>query len=130
MIEHGTGLFISRWFEHVEAWLSNPYEASVLIVKYEDLRTNAAIFLPTLCDFIGVERPKEFLADIAANAVFEKMQQREKQQGWDNAQWPKDVPFVRKGSIGGYREEMPPALQELFLKDARATLLKCGYPVD
>lgn len=129
MLQFGSGLFPCRWYQHVEIWLSNPFGATMLIVKYEDLKANAAKILAQICSFIGVERPKEFLSEIAANAEFEKMQQRERQQGWDNEQWPKDAAFVRRGTIGGYRDEMPPDLQELFLQQARSTLLKCGYAV-
>lgn len=129
MIRDGEGLFPCRWFEHVESWLANPYRAAILVVRYEDLKMHAAEILPHLCGFIGVQRPAQFLSDIAANAEFEQMRERERQQGWDNPKWPSDFAFVRRGAVGGYRDEMPPEMQELFLEQSSSTLLKCGYAI-
>jgi len=116
-----------KWHRHVETWLSNPYEAQMLIVKYEDLKTNPVNELQRFCEFAGVKRDDAFLKLMAEKASFEKMRQKEALNGMGLLTWPKEKAFVRRGAIGSYKDEMPPEILEVFLRDAGETLRKLGY---
>ncbi len=118
-----------RWHEHVEAWRANPFGAELLTVRYEDLRADAARELARVCTFAGEPRDAAAIAQVAARCTFEAMRRREERFGWDNVDWPKDRPFVRRGVSGSYRDEMPPAVLERFLAEAGETLRACGYAV-
>src|SRR4029077_15829333 len=47
----GAGLFPCKWHEHVEQWMANPFDAEVLLIRYEDLQTDAAGTLARFCAF-------------------------------------------------------------------------------
>lgn len=127
MVKEGKGLFPCKWHEHVEAWLLNPYNAEMIIVKYEELHADPINVLKRVCEFIGEERSESIVKMVVESATLEKMKSREKKYGWDNPKWPKNVPFIRKGKIGTYKEEMPPEVLEAFIQDAYDTLKKLGY---
>jgi len=127
MVQDGDGLNPCKWHEHVEAWLSNPYKAEMITIKYEDLVTDSLAQLQRFCEFVGVERDVAFLENVSAKCSFETMRRKEMQFGWENQMWPKDKFFVRRGIVGSYKDEMPAEVLEAFLQDAGETLRKCGY---
>jgi len=116
-----------KWHEHVEAWLSNPYAAEMLIVKYEDLKKDPLHEMRRFCQFAGLERDDALLEAAVANASFEKMREREARLGFGRQHWPQDQFFVRKGQIGSHKEELSPKLLEKFMREAAGTLRKVGY---
>ena len=127
MIAKGEYLFPCKWHDHVEQWLSNPYVAKMIVIKYENLLLQPIDELRTFCNFVGVRRSDDFLTQVIEKCSFSKMSKKEKESGWDNPVWPKDKPFVRRGEIGGYKDEMPPLVLNAFLGEASDTLRKCGY---
>ncbi|HTQ50192.1 MAG TPA: sulfotransferase domain-containing protein [Candidatus Acidoferrales bacterium] len=117
----------SRWHEHVEAWLANPHQADLLVVKYEDLHGDPAAMLKKIAGFAGVQAADSDLARAVEAASFPNQQKREKTLGWEDPRWPKGRLFVRRGEIGSHRDEMPPEALGLFLAEAEPTLRKTGY---
>lgn len=115
------------WHEHVDAWLENPYKADILLVRYEELSINTVSELVRIAKFIGLDREKSYLEFVAQRAAFANAQAKEREQGWSNAIWPRDKPFVRRGKIGSYRDEMPIGVQSAFLKHSEASLRRLGY---
>jgi hypothetical protein len=116
-----------RWHEHVERWHANPHGADVLVVRYEDLQASPVEQLRRFCAFAALQRDDAYLERIASQAVFAKAQAKERTQGWDNQAWPRDQPFIRRGKVGSWRDEMPPAVLDAFLKIAGPTLQRFGY---
>ena len=110
-----------KWHEHVEAWLSNPYHAEIITIKYEDLKTNPLHEMKRFCEFVHLDRSEEFIRGAIERCSFENMQRQER------TAWPSDKLFVRRGEIGSFRDEMPPDALRLFLSEAGQTLLKVGY---
>ncbi len=127
MVKNGTGLFPCKWHEHVEAWLSNPYDAKMILIKYEDLKKNPVEELKRFCAFVGIEREDSFLNQVVENSSFAKMRQKEIHYGWDNPRWPKNKFFVRRGQVGSHKDEMPSDVLEAFLSQAGEILRRCGY---
>lgn len=127
MVETGEGLFPGKWHEHVEAWLSNPFDAQMIVVRYEDLKKDAVHELQRFCQFVGIEREEAFLKAAVAGASFDRMRRKEKRDGWNNPNWPKNKHFVRRGQVGSYKDEMPPPVLEAFLQEAGQTLVECDY---
>jgi hypothetical protein len=116
-----------KWHEHVEAWLANPYQAQMLVIKYEDLMQDAVEELRRFCGFVGVTREDAVLAQVAQNASFEKLRQKEMRDGLASPYWPKDQFFMRRGQVGSYKDEMPADVLDMFLREAGETLRKLGY---
>lgn len=120
-------IFSLKWHEHVNVWLSNPYQAEMLIIKYEDLKQDGTRVLRRYCDFLNINRSQEYLQLVLHQTAFEKMRQRERNLGWDDPNWPKDRPFIRRGIIGSYKDEFPKAALDKFLAQSGETLRMCGY---
>ena len=127
MVTRGTELHHGKWHEHVEAWLANPFQAELLVIKFEDLKRDTAGELQRFCDFAGVERDCSLLENVARETVFAKMQRREIIHGEGDPEWPKGHLFRRRGIVGSYQDEMPPEILAAFMSEAEPTLRKCGY---
>lgn len=123
------GHFPGKWHEHVEAWLSNPYTAEILVIKYENLKKNTSAELKQFCKFVGVNRDSNFIQLISESASFKKMHDKEKKIGL-GANLPKMLEgkfFFHSGNVGGFRKEMPQNVLDCFLQQAGPTLEKLGY---
>ena len=116
-----------KWHQHVTAWLANPYNAQMLVIRYEDLKSNPLNEMQRFCAFLGIERENSFLQSVVAKSSFDKMRQKEQTMGWANSDWPKDKSFVRRGEVNSYKDEMPPEVLDAFLLDAEKTLVDLGY---
>jgi hypothetical protein len=128
MVENGTGLFPCHWHEHVQAWSTNPHQAEILTVRYEDLKSDPHAELERICAFAGELRDHDQLRMAAQNSSFSAMRLKEERSGWDAARnWPRERRFVRRGKVGSYRDEMPTEVRVAFLRQARETLEKFGY---
>lgn len=128
MVRDGAGLFPCKWHHHVEAWRANPYQAEIIEIRYEDLKQDPVRELGRFCEFNGISRTVEELTQVAEQCSFQRMRRKEVEQGWSNAKWPKDKPFIRRGQIGSYRDEMSPEALQIFMSNAGEVLSRCGYP--
>jgi len=129
MIKTGEGLFPGKWHDHVEAWLANPYQADIMILRYEDLKTNTVEQLERFCAFLGIQRERSFLEMMARSASFENLRKKEVTVGMgaENKRWIKGKFFFRRGAVGSFADEMPETVLQAFLDDAAATLKKLNY---
>lgn len=124
MVEKGTAF--KRWHEHVQEWLKNPYDAEMMILRYEDLLTKPLSEMQRFCQFAKIERTDTHLEWAIQNAKFDAMQQRETSFGMPG-DFPKDKRFVRRGVSGSYKDEMPQEALELFMKLSEETLRRTSY---
>lgn len=115
------------WYDHANAWLANPFQAELIMIKFEDLKKNPITELRRFCEFIRIERNDAVLATAVEFASFENMREREERLGMDYRTWPKDRHFVRKGQVGSHKNEMPPEILEVFMRKAGGALRQLGY---
>ena len=127
MVRNGEELFPCKWHKHVEAWIANPYDTEMIIIRYEELKKDPVGVLRRFCEFIGEDRDEALLHTVALKSSFRKMHEKEDRYGWDNHSWPKDKHFVRRGEVGSYKDEMPEEVLEAFLQESRETLRNLGY---
>jgi hypothetical protein len=127
LVQSGQDLFPCKWHKHVEAWLANPYQAQMLVIKYEDLKAQTAHELQRFCQFANLERSAAFLREVAEGSAFEKMRDKEIKAGVGDPQWPKDKLFRRRGAVGSYKDEMSPEVLSAFLTESSRALHQCGY---
>lgn len=129
MVRTGRGLFPCKWHEHVEACLANPYGAEMLVIRYQDLKTDAVSELNRFCAFVGIDRSRAYLEMMAESASFPKMRHREEMMGRSGVidQWIEGRYFARRGVVGSHKDEMPAEVLDAFLEDARPTLQQAGY---
>ena len=113
MIIQGKHIFPCKWHVHVNAWMKNPYKAEILLLKYEDLKTDALKELMRICDFIGIQRPSDLLERAVKSNSIENMKIRENEFGMigpigvERRKGNKDAIFFRKGQVGSYKNEIP-----------------------
>jgi|ERR1017187_1626423 hypothetical protein len=127
LVKTGEGLFPCKWHEHVGRWQANPFQASMLVVRYENLIQDTVQQLGRMLSFAGIERSSAQLEAAVRRSSFSSMQEREKQSGLENSQWPKDRLFVRRGKVGSFQDEMPTEVQQAFLLEAAPMMNQLGY---
>jgi hypothetical protein len=118
------------WHEHVEAWMQNPFNAEMLIIRYEDLHADTVKELKRFCEFAGFERDDDYLTQVAAASTFGKMQDREKKFGIGRSWQDSNNTFVRRGEMGSYKDEMPAEAIAAFNAMSAETLKRFGYSVE
>tara|TARA_R110002110_G_scaffold205066_1_gene416648 strand:- start:40788 stop:41714 length:927 start_codon:yes stop_codon:yes gene_type:complete len=104
---------LSHIIEFMNAWASElPRIKSLLVVRYEDLRSSPEQEMARIVEFLGMEANPEFLKDTAEFASVENLRKKEQ----ENYFWrsgsrvqAKDVNDpntfkVRKAKVGGYRD--------------------------
>src|SRR5258708_31986843 len=129
VVRNGTYLSPCKWHEHVEQWLANPYDAQIMTIKYEEMKAQPLETLEKFCAYMGLERDKAYLEQVVQRTSLSEMKKRDK-MGWDTKAWPKDQPFIRRGSVGSFKDEMPEDVLKEFLSQAGNTLCKVGYAID
>jgi hypothetical protein len=125
LVEGGKNAPRISWQEHSHQWLSNPFGAELITLKYEDLLENPLPALKRFCEFAGHERSDDDLRQIAERASFERLRQRERAVAGAAAK-PANSAFFRRGVKGSHRDEMPPEVLASFLERAGGTLQRLG----
>jgi Sulfotransferase domain len=118
-----------QWHQHVDAWLQNPHDARMLVIKYEDLLSKPVEQLERFCRFINLDRGPRQLAAVAEAAQFRNLRSKEARLGLGRTGvWPADKFFFRRGVMGSYLDEMPSNVLQAFMREASDTLRRNGYP--
>lgn len=115
-----------KWHEHTQAWLDNPYKARILTVRYEDMKRKTVPTLGEIAAFLGLQLTKRQLRYVAKVTTFSRMQDREARLGW-TCEFPKDKRFVRRGTVGNHKDEMPPEILRAFEQESEEALRATGY---
>lgn len=121
MIIDGKGIFPCKWHEHVRSWVDNPFNANMIIIKYEDLIRNPIDEMNKICDFIGVIRSSDEINQVIAGSSFEKaVEKASKFNRLGHMSWDRGnaIDFYRKGKIGSYKDDMKIELLEYFNKES------------
>ncbi|MBF0231900.1 MAG: sulfotransferase domain-containing protein [Desulfamplus sp.] len=117
----------TTWAKHVESWLENPFNANLLIIKYEHLLNNPINTLKKVCEFTKKQVTDKKLQTIVEVSSFNNLKQKEHSWGMDNPSWPQQNTFFRKGVVGDYKNELPQKNLEQFLSLSQNTLTKINY---
>ena len=112
----------ATWSRHVEAWLDNPHRAHILYVRYENMLNEPVGTLREIRDFLGLDASEEELEAAAFRSSFKNMRAKEDKVSRPNKDWPAGKKFMRRGIAGSWKDEMPPDVQEAFMKVAGPTM--------
>ena len=99
----------------------------MIIVRYEDLIEDTAQQLGRMLSVAGINVLRLNWKQPLARSSFSSMQKRERANRLDNPRWPKNKPFVRRGKVGSFRDEMPAEVQMAFLREAAPVMDQLGY---
>jgi hypothetical protein len=133
MVTDGSNVFGGKWSSHIQAWQDNPFDAEILQIRYEDLKTNTVGELGRICTFLGVERDEAEIDRVAKSVTFDKLRLQENRFGHplesSHIKSPTDVGknFMRRGVVGSFKDEMPSDILQAFLDESSSTLQKLGY---
>jgi hypothetical protein len=119
------------WHEHVGSWLgARDGDPAFLLVRYEDLSAAPQQGLRRIADFLGLRSDDSELELACELSSFEAMRKLERFQAETAGSLsPVRVqqPFVRSGTVGGWRRELPPALAARITARWGRTMTALGY---
>ena len=119
------------WRDHVEGWWGQRRNAeNLLLVRYEDMLEDATAQVLRIVAFLGLQTSVEATEKAVGKASFQNMRESEKVDGHKHraTRHTKDgVPFVRSGSKGQWRKELPPGHAQTILESWGGTMQKLGY---
>ncbi len=127
MIKYGKDIYPCKWHNHTRDWLNNPFNAEILIIKYENLLLDPENELKKILKFAGLERSDEIINRVIEGNSFNEMQRKERENGWYNKNWDTSEKFIRKGKKGTYKTEIPEELINYFEKEAQFELEYFDY---
>jgi Sulfotransferase domain len=118
------------WRRHVVSWLDSAPAAGaeVLLVRYEDLRTEPGSWLGKIVAFLGLEIAEGALVAAVEHNSIASMRQRE-DRARDTVYGETDprFRFVNRGRVGGWRETLDPRAAARIEERWAATMEKLGY---
>ena len=119
-----------NWRSHVESWIDSPLaeKGKLLLVKYENLRTETEATLNTIVEFLGCQPGTGAIQTAVEKNSLQQMKKKE-QEAKETIfkSYPKDFRFVRRGSVGGWREDLTAAQIRLVEESAGSLLGRLGY---
>jgi hypothetical protein len=116
------------WQAHVASWLNSPIAdtSSMLLVRFEDLRSNPEMVFRGVVEFLGMEVEPEAVKRAVANNSLEQMRAKEDRS-------PRRVSvrdrFIRSGSLQKWRTELSPRQLQMVEQAAGDSLRRMGYPM-
>jgi hypothetical protein len=121
------------WSQHVTEWLDSPAYAAgkVLVIRYEDMKVDAASELRRMASFLGVTAADEAIADALEAGSFKSMKEREREtKGLAHLETNERISVVRKGEVGDWRNYFSAEDQATFAATAGAAMARLGYDLD
>ena len=94
------------WFKHVTAWLRNEDRLNVLVVTYEELSADLEAGVKRIADFCGITIDPAAMPRILERCSFAFMREHEAKLSPGAGSLPNQSSFIRKGQVGGWRQEL------------------------
>ncbi len=124
-----TTRFPCDWDRHVTGWLLDDHRRRhrIHLVRYEELRRNVIDTLDKALAATGVRYTPDDLERAAFHADFTRMRDLEKQHPPVMQDYAAGKPFVRKGKVGGWRDELSEDDLDVIYERYGATMRTLGY---
>lgn len=120
------------WQKHIESWLESPLprRGDLLLLRFEDMRNDIEGAISQMLEFFGVEVRAEVIRAAIANNTLDRMRDKETQsKTLHQAKGSEEGRFVRKGSVGGWRERLTDAQLQMIDTFAGEAFRRMGYPL-
>ncbi len=127
------------WGECVKPWLQHADKENILIVRYEDLykdqyiQRNGYSWFRKILEFCGFEVDDKELLDAIAFCSFDHMRGLEKRISKEKLTAPgefggdKNIPFMRSGSIGNWKDEISEEIATIVSSRYAKQMAMLGY---
>lgn len=116
------------WSSHAQSWLAADVPFPVHLVRYEDLKRDAAGTLAPVFAAIGLECTDEQLREAIDRVRFDRLAKSEAERGFRETS-KKTRTFFRKGAAGGWHDELSDAQVAALEADHATTMVRLGYPL-
>lgn len=118
------------WQDHVASWLESSLakNGNLLVIRFEDLRRNTQKLLISVVQFLGIRADEDVIRRAIVNNTVDRMREKEDVSKVLVRGPGEDGRFVRRGSVGGWRERLTDAQLERIERYASATLARIDYP--
>ncbi|XP_062549712.1 luciferin sulfotransferase-like [Armigeres subalbatus] len=100
--------------KHVTEFWAVAHLPNVLFLNFEDMKRNMPAVLRKVCDFFGKSYSPSQLAELNTHLTFDTMKQNNSANNQilvtgiqDAMGITNDFKFMRKGQVGGYKDELP-----------------------
>ncbi len=129
-IEGGLDMYGS-WMENVGSWLGAREDTSgFLLIRYEDLLADPTAEAIKICNHLQIQSSTSLIENAVKNSSFEEMQNLERTASitWKPLKRTrKDIPFVRKGRSGQWKNELPSTISNEIEQKWYRLLKKLNY---
>jgi Sulfotransferase domain len=119
------------WREHVGSWLgARDGGPGFLLLRYEDLSAAPKRGLRRIADFLGLcpsDVDLELACERSSFGAMRRLERFQAETAGSLSQVRLHQPFVRSGTVGGWRREMPPALAAQITARWGPTMAALGY---
>uniref|UniRef100_A0A8D1BDN2 Sulfotransferase n=1 Tax=Sus scrofa TaxID=9823 RepID=A0A8D1BDN2_PIG len=132
-------VFGSLWFDHIRGWYEHRHDFNILFMMYEEMKKDLRSSVLKISSFLEKELSEEDLDAVVNQATFENMK-LDPQADLDhllnsaNCTRTKDGHFLRKGTIGDWKNHLTVAQNErfdrIFQKKMRDFPLKFIWDID
>lgn len=121
MFESGGDSPFGTWNNHIVSWHKNPYNASILFIKFEDLLLDKTKEIRRIIEFLGIERTEDEVNMVVDATSFNAMKELESSFAWSEAKkqnnWKPNTSFVRSGKKNSSKtKEIPDEFVKSFEK--------------
>jgi len=113
------------WSGHVTSWADEP-DLRVLVVRYEDLKTDPINKFAEMIRFCGMEDDSARIEKAVQFSQFEKVQKQEEEHGFGE-RMPGAKSFFRKGQVGSWHEDLSQELVDKLIADHAPVMRRFGY---
>lgn len=119
------------WDVHVRGWLEGPRRERIFVVRYEELRADTAGGLAQILQFCAVPHTPANIERAVRLSDFKRMKEVEQAFPENKPVYEKGATFVRRGKVGGWRDELSAADIAYLQERLGPTMKAYGYePVE
>ena len=120
--------YLGTWRSHVANWVSSEGFPKMLM-RYEDMVRDPQRAFTQLIGFLKIELDEDRLMQAIENSSFEKLRQKEEEQGFAEKS-PHSERFFRQGTFGGWREVLTRQQVDRVVRFNGRIMRKLGYITD
>ncbi|GAA0528399.1 hypothetical protein FHS83_002302 [Rhizomicrobium palustre] len=117
---------LSSWSHHVRSWCDES-GLSVLVIRYEDLKSDTLESLRRIVAFCGLSSDEQRLTHAVSNSRFERLKEVELTGGFREHSECARGSFFRKGQTGSWRQELPSELVRRLVDVHGDVMTRFGY---
>ncbi len=118
--------FMGSWSDHVQSWLDES-GLPVHLVRYEDLQRDPVRYFGEVVTFCSLPFDEERVRTAVAFSSFGELQRQEHDKGFRECSVSAPGNFFRRGEVGSWREELPPALAQRLIDTHGDVMRRFGY---